>query len=84
MSAAEPEQPEPEKQDLMALLTPEERRFVLTQRAVEVLYQLQETIIHPHWNESYLNLCRGDTGLMAVHCERRRSSAALCAVPCLF
>ena len=58
----------------MALLTPEERRFVLIQRAVEVLYQLQETIIHPHWNESYLNLCRGDTGLMAVHCERRRSS----------
>ena len=40
----------------------------------EVLYQLQETIIHPHWNESYLNLCRGDTGLMAVHCERRCSS----------
>lgn len=48
-------------------LTPEERRFVLKQRYVEILERLTLTIIMPHWNDSYLKLCNGDTGVMALH-----------------
>ena len=51
----------------MTLLTPAERTFVLKQRSVEVICRVLLTVVMPHWNESYLALCGGDTGLMAFH-----------------
>jgi MFS family permease len=48
-------------------LTPAERSFVLRQRCVEVLERLTLCIIMPHWNASYMELCGGDTGVMAWH-----------------
>ena len=56
-----------QRQTLMSQLTREERRFVLQQRVVEVVCKMATSVVMPHWNSSYLELCGGDTGLMAFH-----------------
>jgi hypothetical protein len=52
---------------LMSQLSPQERKFVLQQRFIEVVCKMATSVVMPHWNSSYLDLCGGDSGLMAWH-----------------
>jgi hypothetical protein len=48
-------------------LTPREAGFVRKSRAVEVLFKAAMVVMFPYWNQSYLDIFKGDSGAMAVH-----------------
>ena len=52
---------------LLAELTPFERTFVLKQRSMEVISGFLFPFQGSAWLQSYLDLCGGDTGRMAIH-----------------
>ena len=59
--------PEPPSGGLLAELTPFERTFVLKQRSMEVISGFLFPFQGSAWLQSYLDLCGGDTGRMAIH-----------------
>eukprot|EP01052_Picozoa_sp_SAG31_P034983 SAG31_NODE_4161_length_3522_cov_1.727432_3_plen_190_part_00 len=52
---------------VLGLLTPRERSFVLKQRVIETMSGFVFPFQSSSWNQTYLDLCHGDTGQMAIH-----------------
>lgn len=54
-------------------LTSAERTFVLKQRLINAIFAVAINFQRVAWNQSYLDLCGGDTARMAMDYGRTRS-----------
>jgi MFS family permease len=52
---------------LWAALTADEASFVKRMRLIDILGTMMFKVMWASWNQSYLDLCGNDTGMMAVH-----------------
>ena len=61
------------KSTLMAELTPEQRKFVLKHRLLQILDTLMHDFSGPAHHLSYIDQCQGDMGMIAMHYGRVQS-----------